>query len=577
MTEDISTTVMDFHDARRKAVIETLFARLRGQSVDLLPYEDVRRMLKATSSTDRGLHEIPLDAIVGSVGRYNDFTRSFLPKYDNAQDRWARVKQAFESMTGVPPIEVYQLSDVYFVKDGNHRVSIARQLGAEYIQAYVTEVQTRVPLSPDIEPDDLIIKAEYAEFLEHTGIDDVRPEADLNVTAPGKYAELEEHISVHRYYMGLDQDRPIPKAEAVAHWYDTVYQPTVRIIRQLGILRDFPDRTETDLYLWLSEHREALRETLGVDVETAAAAKDLSNQYSAKPGRVLARVGEKLLGAVTPNELDSGPPPGAWRKAHMPHPDFTQCLFHDILVPLNGQESGWQTLDQAIEIAQRECGHVYGLHVVPTDAHKERKPVLDMEAEFGRRCAEADVPGSLMLETGNVTDEIVARAPWVDLVVASLNYPPGSDPIAKLQSGFRTMLQRSPTPVLAVPRPLFPLETALLAFDGSAKSREALFVATYLAARWASLSLVVLTAGQEDAEATLATARLYIEEHGVPATYLIDKTRPAGDAILHATREHAATLIIMGSYGRGAVLEMVLGSTVNQVLRESRCPVLICR
>src|SRR5690606_41196661 len=111
--------------------------------------------------------------------------------------------------------------------DGNHRVSVARSMGATHIQAYVTEVRTRVPLTPDIKPDDLIIKAEYADFLEKTRLDELRPEANLQVTVPGKYEILLEHIAVHRYFMGIDFDREIPYKEAVAHWYDEVYMPLV--------------------------------------------------------------------------------------------------------------------------------------------------------------------------------------------------------------------------------------------------------------------------------------------------------------------------------------------------------------
>jgi hypothetical protein len=145
-------------------------------------------------------------------------------------------------MGGLPPIEVYQIGEAYFVRDGNHRVSVARELDAPTIQAYVTEVRTKVPLSPDDQPDDLILKAEYADFLEQTQLDKLRPGANLSLTVPGRYRTLQEHIAVHRYYMGLDQEREIPYEEAVTHWYDEVYLPVVQVIQERGILRDFPER-----------------------------------------------------------------------------------------------------------------------------------------------------------------------------------------------------------------------------------------------------------------------------------------------------------------------------------------------
>ena len=242
----------DFRRARNQAFMKELVARITGESIELLSYEDVRQKLRAYASSERGLQDIPLDAIVGSVGRYHDFTRDFLPRGEVNQDRWARVRAASEGMAGLPPIDVYKIGDVYFVQDGNHRVSVARQLGAKSIQGFVTEVQTRVPISPDIRPDDLIVKAEYARFLEHTHLDELRPQADLSVTVPGQYPILEDHIAVHRYYMGIEQKRSIPNDEAVADWYDNIYLPTVQAIREAGILRNFPNRTETDLYLWLA-------------------------------------------------------------------------------------------------------------------------------------------------------------------------------------------------------------------------------------------------------------------------------------------------------------------------------------
>ena len=130
----LSAAVEDFRRARRKASLEQVLARLTGKTIDLLSYEDVRRKLRATSGVSQDLREIPLDAIIGSVGRYADFTRSFLPRKDSDEGRWARVKVAVDDLSGLPPIEVYQVGEAYFVRDGNHRVSIARELGATHIQ-----------------------------------------------------------------------------------------------------------------------------------------------------------------------------------------------------------------------------------------------------------------------------------------------------------------------------------------------------------------------------------------------------------------------------------------------------------
>ncbi len=261
--ESYSAAINEFHRARNQAQLKVLLARLKGEPTDLLDFEEVRKRLKAQGMIERGIKQIPLNAIVGSLGRYHDFTRDFLPKQDHIKDRWARVRLAFTGLSGIPPIEVYQIGEVYFVKDGNHRVSVARQLGATHIQAYVTEVKTRIPLTPDINPESLIIKEEYLEFLEKTRLDFRYPEIDLSVSVAGQYRILLEHIEVHRYYMGIEQKREVHLEEAAADWYENYYLPIVKRISELGILRSYPNRTPTDLYLFMSEHRAELEKRLG--------------------------------------------------------------------------------------------------------------------------------------------------------------------------------------------------------------------------------------------------------------------------------------------------------------------------
>jgi len=288
----------DFRRARSQAKLEEIMARLTGKSAELLCYADVHPNLRATSSAPRGLQDILIDAIVGSVGRCTDFTRSFLPMKDSDRARWANVELAVTDLKGLPPIEVYQIGQVYFVVDGNHRVSIARQFGTAYIQAYVTEVHTKVPLLPDDQPDDLIVKAEYVEFLERTHLDELRPDGDLSVSVPGQYRELEEHIAAHRYLMEAEEGGEIPHELAVTDWYDTVYLPVVQIIREKDILRDFPHRTETDLYVWIAKHRAELAQELDEEIRPEAAAEDLVEKFSPRLKRVFARAIKRMRGAI---------------------------------------------------------------------------------------------------------------------------------------------------------------------------------------------------------------------------------------------------------------------------------------
>lgn len=573
---DIASAIHDFRNARNRAILKEILARLTGDTTELLSYEEVRQKLKMLGSAERGLKDIPLDAIVGSVGRYTDFTRDFLPRGSVNEERWARVLNLTNSLTGLPPIEVYQIGDAYFVKDGNHRVSVARQLGATSIQAYVTEIRTRVPLAPDTRPDDLILKAEYADFLERTHLDELRPEADLSVTVPGQYPVLEEHISVHRYFMGIDQKREIPFSEAVVHWYDTVYLPVVETIREWGILRDFPDRTETDLYLWIAEHRAYLEKYLGWRIQPEAAIRDLAEQSNQQEDSLLGWFGQKLRNILSLEKFEGGPPTGRWREEILSL-HRGQRLFTDLLVPVNGQPAGWYALEQSILIAEKEGAQLHGLHLVSTDEEQESAAALAVQEHFQQRCAEAGVKGHLVIGVGEVAPGICSRSRWVDLIVTNLSYPPPPQPIARLDSGFRDLILRCPRPILAVPQSVTPLGHALLAYDGSPKAQEALFVATYLAGSW-KIPLVVLSVldSNKVSDQTLQNARDYLEAHGIRANYRMELA-PVAEAVLRVAKEENCDLLLMGGYGYNPVLEVVLGSAVDQVLRESRKPMLICR
>lgn len=569
---DYGSAVRDFQRARQQAALEAILARLTGRSVDLLSYDEVRQKLKASEASIQELKDIPIDAIVGSVGRYQDFTRGFLPKHDSDADRWARVYVAVDGQGGLPPIEVYQLGDTYFVRDGHHRVSVARQLGATHVQAYVTPVISKIPLDPETDLTDVFLKANYTEFLERTHLDQTQPEADLDLTSPGGYGILEEHIQIHRYFMGLDEGREISLEAAASHWYDTVYVPVVRVIRQQGILRDYPERTEADLYLWLTTHRAALEAELGWDVELETAAADLATRRSRAGSSSL---GGKLLAAVTQDEFEAGPPPGDWRRRKLePRPD--DRVFVDILAPVSPDDREWHALTQAIDIARREAGRVLGLHVVPDPEHVQTEQVGVLKAEFDRRCAEAGVLGRFAVEAGKVAETICSRAGLVDLVVIDLAHPPANQPIARLSSGARTLIQRCGPPILAVPHEPKSPKHALLAYDASPRAREALYLATYLTARWTlELSIVrVEEKGQED-ESEMKVAWRYLESHGVQATY-VRKQGKVAPTILELAEQQGCDLILIGAYSAPPVLEVTLGSTVDELLRSAHVPVLIC-
>jgi len=566
----------DFQRARRHARFSAVLASLRGKSYDLLAFDEVRQKLGAYQYGSRKLSDIPLDAIIGSVNRYTDFTRDFLPLASVDPNRWAKVKRMIiNEPTGLDPIEVYQVGNSYFVSDGNHRVSIGREMGNKTIQAYVTEVKSAAKLDADITPEGIILESEYAEFLNQTHINILRPDADLRVTVPGGVCSITDHIAVHRYYMGMQQLREITDQEVVEHWYDTVYLPVVRSIRQTGLAYDFPGKSEADLYLLLTEHRSKLESETGSIIPTDQAARHMAHYQSTRPQRLLSRLRAYLVDLVTPDILDPGPAPGNWRWEKATYNN--KNLFTNILVPINGQENGWNALEQALIIARREGSQVQGMHVVPTYADPDHPKTAPIREHFEKRCQEAGIPGSLHFLKGNIARVIGSRAAWSDLVVVNLAYPSSPRPLMKLSSGFRILVQRCPRPILVVPQRVSELRSALLAYDGSPKAQEALYVAVYLSGQW-QIPLNVLIVGDEREKTLQAThqAQSYLEEHGIQAN-INQEQGPLVPLILLTAEEKDCDLIIMGGYGDPPLVKFLLESVVDQVLIRSRKPMLLCR
>ena len=298
----------DFRRARRQAATNEILRRLRGQPVNLLPFDTIQKHLTNEDIREHGIRHIPLDAIVGSVGRYADFTRDFLPRSSSLQTRWARVRSAFQNVEEMPPIKVYQIGDVYFVLDGNHRVSIARERGANEIRAYVTELHSSIEISPETDLDRLILEFETKEFLSCTQLDKLKPLPNLVITTPGKYQVIVQQIEQLLVQINENRTRKISFPQAAKDWYRYIYQPAVEIIQAHELLLNFPNRTETDLYIWISQHQEELHESLGWEINPEDAAVDLADQFSHRPKKIIARWGERILESIIPAPMDTLPP-----------------------------------------------------------------------------------------------------------------------------------------------------------------------------------------------------------------------------------------------------------------------------
>ncbi|MCK6538551.1 MAG: hypothetical protein L6Q26_00725 [Anaerolineales bacterium] len=251
---------VDFQHALFKAFLNRVRDSLSGRRTTLLSYDDIKEKLHIGGPLYRGVQTVRVDQIAGSLNRYHEFDRVFLPASDKLADRWQSVNRAFYQEVSLPPVVLYKVGQVYFVVDGHHRVSVARQQGQLYIEAEVRECATRVDITPDIKPEDLEILEDKVHFLERTSLDALIPEANIELTIPDGYDRMLEHIAVHRYFMGLDWKRDISEEEAIRHWYETVYMPIVNVIRETGILKEFPGKTEGDLYLWALDHQHYIAE-----------------------------------------------------------------------------------------------------------------------------------------------------------------------------------------------------------------------------------------------------------------------------------------------------------------------------
>src|SRR5688572_21135910 len=275
----------DFQKARFKAFMNRAWATLSGKPTTLLSYDEIKEKLHIGGPIYRGVKTVRVEQIAGSLNRYHEFDSVFLPASDQLADRWQSVNRAFYLEISLPPVVLYKVGQVYFVVDGHHRVSVAREQGQLYIEAEVRECATRVNITPMIKPEDLEILGNKVRFLERTSLDSLKPDANIKLTIPDGFDRMLEHIAVHRYFMGIDWKRDISEEEAIAHWYDNVYMPVIHVIRDTNILKEFPSKTEGDLYLWVLDHQRYLVEEGEALQPPEAAARTFIGDEVKKPAR----------------------------------------------------------------------------------------------------------------------------------------------------------------------------------------------------------------------------------------------------------------------------------------------------
>ena len=259
----------DFMRARRHAVAAQLAARLRGEPDDVrmvLPYEEVIEALGFVSEHRVGLLVVPLDAIVGSVDRGRDFDRSFRPTSGRVRSRWEHIAAAVRRGESLPPVDLVRIGAIYFVRDGHHRVSVARALGRTDIDAYVTEVVTRVGAEKTITLADLPLKSLERVFFERVPLPD-HARHEIEVDDPWDFARLAEAVEAWGFRTTQDRGEPMNRRETAFQWLEVEYRPVVAMLRQADLIGA---RTETEAYLSVSAERYRLLRTHRWDEEVIA-------------------------------------------------------------------------------------------------------------------------------------------------------------------------------------------------------------------------------------------------------------------------------------------------------------------
>lgn len=214
---------------------------------------------KAYESVDRGVREVPLHAIKGSVGRYQDFDVHFRMN-DNVAggDRYTSVYQAMAAGKNLGSVALYQIKDDFFVLDGHHRINAARELGREIVQAKIVE------LLPSKESLENRLYLERIEFRDRFGLLEA-----IHLTLPGQFFTLAEQIADHKVHLENEDKREVSEQEAGRDWYRTIYSPLVAIIRNSNLAANFAGRTEDDLYLYISTHQwqEGKKRNYGIGID----------------------------------------------------------------------------------------------------------------------------------------------------------------------------------------------------------------------------------------------------------------------------------------------------------------------
>ena len=247
----------DFLRARRHQVLARIANRLRREPDDvnlIIPFDEVVAALGWRGERSLGLQTIRLDTVVGSVDSLRDFDRKFRPTSGRVRERWERLALAQRRGESIPPIDVYRIGDLHFVKDGHHRVSIALATGQKVIDAYVTEVLTVTPATGIRRRGDLLTKSYERMFRSRVPL----PEdsyTKITCSDPWSYAELGENVEAWGFRCMQDEHRFLDRAEVARRWFAEEYRPVVRMLAAADLIGRC---TEAEAYMTIASERYRL-------------------------------------------------------------------------------------------------------------------------------------------------------------------------------------------------------------------------------------------------------------------------------------------------------------------------------
>lgn len=272
----------DFNKAHNKAFINDILHFLSPEEASLISLNDIKQMIKPVNETYIGVKVIPIEKIVGSEGRYKDFDNRFFPKSSHLKNRWEHVDEAAIKSINLPPIKVYEIAGLYFVRDGNHRVSVAKSRGTEFIDAEVVSLQSEIVLKKPDNINDIvkqIINYEKRVFYSETGFGDITDYWCLDFSRTGRYDVIYNHILTHKYYINQGKTEEISMEDALLSWFNNVYVPIATIIQEKHILRSFPKRTIGDLYVWIVRYWDDLKQKFGDNISLTDVVSDFKKNY----------------------------------------------------------------------------------------------------------------------------------------------------------------------------------------------------------------------------------------------------------------------------------------------------------